>query len=359
MNETNSASSVLVNMNSTSDSNASVTSEPNTTASSDPSKLVTTSMLCTLTITGSITVLMNVFVLTVVWRYTWMRTNANLIIASMAVTDLVAGVSAIISGLVKWEDFFSVGQYFCLVYNIIDVTVAIASLQHVLAVNMERYLAVIKPLQYKRLFQRKLMYLYIVAIWIWSLGLSILYVLNMVILDRCLFDVPSNAVWSLVVLMLVYPVPLFTIISIYIHIIAVIIHQLNFLKKHGSGEIRIKSKQTKMIRSVGSIFAAYLICWAPTFCVLMAVSWALLLGIDLHLSNYVMMFYFVEVLSYANSLVNPCIYFLSSRSFQRAARIMFHLQDTLASTRTVTGTITEQTDSGRDYINVTDKITKI
>ena len=180
----------------------------------------------------------------------------------------------------------------------------------------------------------------------------------MVILDCCLFDVPSNAVWSLLVLMLVYPVPLFTIISIYIHIIAVIIHQLNFLKKHGSGEIRIKSKQTKMIRSAGSIFAAYLICWAPTFCVLMAVSWALLLGIDLHLSNYVMMFYFVEVLSYANSLVNPCIYFLSSRSFQRAARIMFHLQDTLASTRTVTGTITEQIDSGRDYINDTDKITK-
>ena len=356
MNETN--SSVLVNMNSTSESNASVTSEPNTTASSDPSELVTTSMLCTLTITGSITVLMNVFVLTVFWRYTWMRTNANLIIASMAVTDLVAGVSAITSGLVKWEDFFPVGHYFCLVYNIIDITVAIASLQHVLAVNMERYLAIIKPLQYKKLFQRKLVYLYIVAIWIWSLGLGILYVLNMVILDRCLFDVPSNAVWSLVVLMLVYPVPLLTIISIYIHIIAVIVHQLNFLKKHGSGEIRIKSKQTKMIRSVGSIFAAYLICWAPTFCVLKAVSWALLLGIDLHLSNYVMMFYFVEVLSYANSLVNPCIYFLSSRSFQRAVRIMFHLQDTLASTRNVTGTITEQIDSGRDYINNTDEITK-
>ena len=86
-----------------------------------------------------------------------------------------------------------------------------------------------------------------------------------------------------------------------------------------------------MIRSVGSIFAAYLICWAPTFCILIAVSWALLLGIDLQFQNYILMLYFVEVLSYVNSLVNPCIYFLSSRSFQRAARTMFHLKETSSS----------------------------
>ena len=118
---------------------ANASSELNVRVSSEPSDLVKTSMLCTLTITGSITVLMNVFVLTVIWRYTWMRTNANLIIASMAVTDLVAGVSAITSGLVKWTDFFIAGPTFCVVYNIIDITVALASLQHVFAVNLERY----------------------------------------------------------------------------------------------------------------------------------------------------------------------------------------------------------------------------
>ena len=104
-----------------------------------------------------------------------------------------------------------------------------------------------------------------------------------------------------------------------------------FLKTHSSGNVRIKSKQLQMIKSVASIFAAYLVCWAPTFSVLLLVNWSILLGIDLDLSNYVMMFYFVEILSYANSLVNPAIYFLGSRSFQRAARKMFGMKDSVGS----------------------------
>ena len=302
-------------------------SELNASVSSEPSEVVTTSMLCTLTITGSITVLMNVFVLTVVWRYTWIRTNANLIIASMAVTDLVAGVSTITSGLVKWTDFFIVGPTFCLVYNIIDITVALASLQHVLAVTVERYLAIIKPLHCRKLFQRYKLYMYIIALWLWSLGLTLMYVFNMILLDKCLQDIPKNPIWTLISLIFYYPIPPIVIISIYIHIIIVIVQQLRFLKNNSSGNVRIKSKQMKMIKRVGIILAAYLICLAPTFCVLFAVSLSLILEIDLDFSNFVTMFYFVEILAYVNSLVNPCIYFLSSRSFQKAARIMFHMTE--------------------------------
>ena len=295
----------------------------------EQSELVKTSILCTLTITGSVCVLMNVFVLTVVWRYTWMRTNANLIIASMAVTDLVEGLSAITHGLITWGDFFTVGYYFCSIFPIIDVTVAIASLQHVLAVNIERYVAITKPLQYKKLFPRKMVYLYILAIWVYSFGIGVMYVFNTELLDRCLFGAPKNAAWSLIILHLVYPVPLFTIIGIYIRISAVIVRQMNFVRDHSSSRTeRITSQQMKLIQSVGSIFAAYLICWAPKICIHMAASWALLLGIDLHLSDYVMMIYFFEVLYFGNSLINPVIYFLSSGSFQRAAKQMFRVKNT-------------------------------
>ena len=107
-----------------------------------------------------------------------MRTNANLIIASMAVTDLVAGVSALTSGLIKWTDFFHVGKTFCVVYNMLDITVSPASLQHVLAVNVERSLAIIKPLHYKKLFTKRKLYVYIIAQWLWSFGLTLLYVFN-------------------------------------------------------------------------------------------------------------------------------------------------------------------------------------
>ena len=338
-------------------------SELNGSVSSEPSDLVKSSMLCTLTITGSITVLMNVFVLTVIWRYTWMRTNANLIIASMAVTDLVAGVSAITSGLVKWTDFFIVGPTFCLVYNIIDITVAWVSYQHVLAVNLERYLAIIKPLHYKKLFQRYKLYMYIIAIWLWSLGLTLIYVFNTLWIEKCLHDIPKNPIWTLTSLILNYPIPLIVIIGIYIHIVIVIVQQLRFLKNNSSGNVRIRSKQMKMIKSVFSIFAAYLICWAPTYCVLIAVSLSLVLEIDLDFSNYVTLFYFVEVLSYANSLVNPCIYFLSSRSFQKAGRKMFHMAESSVQAQEAGGSSQHNIIRNRsslhshDSLDIDDKIT--
>ena len=162
------------------------------------------------------------------------------------------------------------------------------------------------------------------------LALESFFVFNTELLDRCLIGASKNAAWTPIILHLVYPVPLFTIIGIYIHICVVIIRQLNFVREHSSSRTqRITSQQMKLIRSVGSIFAAYLICWAPKICIHMAASWSLLLGIDLHLSDHVMIIYFFfDVLHFANSLINPVIYFLSSGSFLRAAKQMFHVKNT-------------------------------
>ena len=90
-------------------------------------------MNITLMTVGIATVLMNIFVITIILAYKWMRSNANLIIGSMAITDLLAGVVTITAGVVKWTDWFSVqGGAFCKIFYTIDGWAAMASLAHVL-----------------------------------------------------------------------------------------------------------------------------------------------------------------------------------------------------------------------------------
>ena len=137
----------------------------------------------------------------------------------------------------------------------------------------------------------------------------------------------------------------------------VTVRHLKFLKSNSSNHFNSASQKRKMAKSVGILFTAYLICWGPTFCILIAVNMAVLLNIELDLSNFVMMFYFVEVLSYANSLINPVIYFLSSRSFQKAARKMFRMKKeaTSVSAAMVVNTVSKNIS----VVNLKEEFTKL
>ena len=71
------------------------------------------------------------------------------------------------------------------------------------------------------------------------------------------------------------------------------------------------------------IFAAYIVCWGPALGILLVVSITTLTDIKKDFSQYLMVFYFAEVLNYANSLVNPIIYFVIGKDFRKAADLLF------------------------------------
>ena len=111
-------------------------------------------MSITLICTGVAIILINIFVIAIFVVHKWMKSNANIIICSMAITDLLAGADTITIGIVEWTEWFpNVHSLFCRLLDTVDAWIAMASLSHVLAVNAERYLAIVFPLQYKLLLQ--------------------------------------------------------------------------------------------------------------------------------------------------------------------------------------------------------------
>ena len=297
-------------------------SQSNATNATNLADDVGSIMRWTLMSLGSVTFFMNVFVLVVMARFSWMRSNANIILASMAVTDLVAGSCAFTAGLVKWSDWVQVPPMFCFVYMSLDYWAAMASILHILVVNFERYVAIITPFKYENLLSRRKLGLLLAFVWLFSGVQAVLHVLFVEIDSKCLQGAFKNTAVIFAILVLNFPIPLLLVSIMYSRIVAVIIRKLQFMKQNSNKQDNSAAK-CQMIKSISIIFAAYIICWGPTIGVLLAVSGTTLVGQELDFSQLVTLFYFFEVLAYANSLANPVIYFMLGKDFRRAARTLF------------------------------------
>jgi hypothetical protein len=280
-------------------------------------------MNITLLSIGGATVLMNTFVILLIASFKSMRSNANIIIGSMAVTDLMAGVATIIAGTLKWSDWFYVPRLICQITFTFDVWAANASLAHVLAVNLERYLAIVFPLQYKNIVSVRRLQLALLSIWIISLVVGIALTVSYKLGENCVLAgiiFPRLAFGTLVI---ADAFPLVTVVGISIHIVVVVVRKLRFMAQSSNlDQAALARSQRKMFGMVSVILAAWIICWLPLVCVLITLSFAESFNIPLDIGQFVTMFYYVEVMSYGNSLLNPFLYFCTSTEFRKAGRTL-------------------------------------
>ena len=58
-------------------------------------------------------------------------------------------------------------------------------------------------------------------------------------------------------------------------------------------------------------------------CVILEITGARAFDIDLDEGKFASMYYYVEVMSYGNSLLNPVLYFLTSADFRKAGLLLF------------------------------------
>ena len=281
-------------------------------------------MSITLMTIGLGTVIMNVLVITIFVSYKWMRSNANVIICSMAVTDLMAGLVTFTAGAVKWTDWFEVKGLFCQIFYTVDGWSAMASLAHVLVVNGERYLAIVFPLKYKQMVFPKKIWVALACTWIITLAEAIAYTLANTLGDQCLLVEVAMPALAFGILILSVAIPFVAVIVIYVHIMIVVIQKLRFMATSANlDQAALAGSQRKLFVTVSAILAAWIVCWLPLMCVLVAIEFALTFDIELDMGQFVSLSYYVEVMSYGNSVFNPILYFITSTDFRKAGRLLF------------------------------------
>lgn len=121
-----------------------------------------------LTIGGNVMVCLAVGLSRRLWR------TANCFVVSLAVTDLLLGLLVLpLSATVELRNRkWPFGGALCNIYISLDIMLCTSSILTLMAISVDRYLAISAPLSYSRRVTPLRVTLALIAIWTWSLAVS-------------------------------------------------------------------------------------------------------------------------------------------------------------------------------------------
>ncbi|CAB3399548.1 unnamed protein product [Caenorhabditis bovis] len=92
----------------------------------------------------------NALVIIAVFRERSLQTVTNMLIVSLAVSDLMVAVGVMSFGVYyEWNNFkWEIGSFLCHVYQALDVACSTASILNLLAISLDRYIAIGHPISY-------------------------------------------------------------------------------------------------------------------------------------------------------------------------------------------------------------------
>lgn len=297
------------------------------------------SLLILLTVSG------NVLVCLAVCASRRLRCLTNCFIVSLAVTDLLLGLLVLpFSALLQLSDVWLLGPAFCNFYISMDVMLCTASILTLLAISVDRYLAVTLPLRHAALVLPWRVAVALVSVWTVSVAVSFLPIqmgwntVNRTVQNygpwasegKCRFEL--NRPFVLTDSLLTFYLPLVAMCWTYLQILRIARAQAKRIISARPSCIthyncRSNSTCTTLVSSVtavalrehkatltlAAVIGAFVVCWLPYF-ILFTV-----LGLKEHPDPSTVSAYpFVLWLGYANSALNPILYGVLNRDFRSA-----------------------------------------
>uniref|UniRef100_A0A3P8T242 Histamine H2 receptor n=1 Tax=Amphiprion percula TaxID=161767 RepID=A0A3P8T242_AMPPE len=274
---------------------------------------VVLSLLILLTVGG------NVLVCLAVCASRRLRCLTNCFIVSLAVTDLLLGLLVLpFSALLQLNDEWPLGPVFCNFYISMDVMLCTASILTLLAISVDRYLAVTMPLRYTSLVLPWRVAVAMASVWTVSVAVSFLPIqmgwntVNGTVQNfgpwaserRCRFEL--NKPYVLTDALLTFYLPLVAMCWTYLQI-------LRIARAQAKRIIMVALREHKATVTLAAVIGAFVVCWLPYFILFT------ILGLKEHPDPSTVPEYpYVLWLGYANSAFNPILYGALNRDFRSA-----------------------------------------
>lgn len=275
-------------------------------------------------------VLGNVLVCWAVCLNSNLQSITNFFVVSLAVADIAVGVLAIPFSIVISTGFCS-NFYGCLFIACFVLVLTQSSIFSLLAIAIDRYIAIKLPLRYNSLVTGQRAQGIIAICWVLSIiiGLTPMMGWHKIPVSangtcpsglmRCLFE--EVVVMEYMVYFNFFAcvlIPLLMMLAIYLCIFMAARHQLKLIEVkalHGEKSRSTLQKEVQAAKSLAIIVGLFAVCWLP-----------------LHIINCFTLFcpqcdrpplwimYVAIILSHANSVVNPFIYAYRIREFRQTFR---------------------------------------
>uniref|UniRef100_UPI003AAFE98A trace amine-associated receptor 13c-like n=1 Tax=Centroberyx gerrardi TaxID=166262 RepID=UPI003AAFE98A len=277
-----------------------------------------------------LTVALNLLVIISISHFRQLHTPTNLLLLSLAVSDLLVGLLVMPVETVRFiETCWVLGRLMCALSYIIGFTLTSASVGNMVLISIDRYIAICYPLQYPAKITQHRVNVSVCLCW----ACSVLY--NGLILkdhlqqpDRhnsCYGEcvVVIDYISGAVDLVFTFIGPCTVIVVLYMRVFVVAVSQARALQSHittvtpGKVTVTAKKSEKKAARTLGIVILVFLMSFCPYY-------YPSLAGQDI--SNNASSWAFVSWLVYFNSCLNPLIYAFFYPWFRKAIKFIVTLQ---------------------------------
>eukprot|EP00063_Salmo_salar_P062754 XP_014037589.1 PREDICTED: trace amine-associated receptor 13c-like [Salmo salar] len=295
--------------------------------------LLSTSIYITLyiflSLISAVTVFLNILVIISISHFKQLHTPTNLLILSLAVSDLLVGLIVIpVTTVAKMERCWGFGKYFCVFQFYISFLCTSLSLGNLVLISIDRYVAVSDPLLYHSKITTTRMMCCISITWCCCIiyrAAIIKHFLYLQVPGRCLKEcfIVEGITWGNIIdLVITMAVPCSIIITLYMKIFVVARSQARkvFSKEaasvSGVKTLQAKKSEKKAAKTLSIVVINYFICWIPFLFIFFTFS--------ILVDNFVS--FFISFLPLVNSLINPIIYAFFYPWFKVTAKLILTLK---------------------------------
>ncbi|XP_021250431.1 melanopsin-like [Numida meleagris] len=295
-----------------------VGTQPHTVTKSEiPDHVLYTVGTCVLVI-GCIGIIGNLLVLYAFYSNKKLRTPQNFFIMNLAVSDFLMSASqAPICFINSLHREWILGDIGCDLYAFCGALFGITSMMTLLAISVDRYLVITKPLRSIQWTSKKRTMQIIAAVWLYSLGWSVAPLLGWSsyvpegLMISCTWDYvtysPANRSYTMILCCCVFFIPLIIILHCYLFMFLAIRSTGRDVQKLGSCSRKSFLSQSmknewKLAKIAFVVIIVYVLSWSPYACVTL-IAWA---GRGNTLTPYSKSV--PAVIAKASAIYNPIIY---------------------------------------------------
>ncbi|XP_072016434.1 galanin receptor 2a-like [Amphiura filiformis] len=268
---------------------------------------------------------------TVIHVYLHTRTltvnTTNRFIAALAVADIITSICIIpIPTLSYVPDNFG-GHFYCKVVrsSVVLWTSIVASIFSLMVLAIERLVAIVPPMRYKRLFSVKVTRFIIAFIWIFAFAFNtfVIYANHLNSIEgACYVDFGGKRFQMFIgvsAFILEYLVPVTLMLVVNIRSIQILkMRALVFTTKTNrkSGNLAFLQARQRVIYMLLAVIISFIVCWSPDQFAFLAFN----LGLVPFEYMYGNLYRAFVVLAFANSCINPVLYALTNKNFRQAIK---------------------------------------
>ncbi|XP_071798795.1 galanin receptor 2b-like [Asterias amurensis] len=283
----------------------------------------------------------NGLVCVVITKIHFMHTITNAFILNQAVIDFFGSLLILLSSLIPISDPIPSGVGGVLLCHVwvskyFIWAIFTTSTFNLVALTLERYLAIVFPFKYQTLATRRNVTVALLCVWV-SAFLFVTYNFFLRNLDngKCLQrSVKHPEILGVATVSVIYMVPVIVMLIVYVHISVVLTKGAERVGPAPSaaaisgGGVAIDNQRESLMRARRNtfktlliVFISFTVCWTPNCIIFTLFS----LGYEVDLSSSI---YLITVAMVSlNSCVNPFIYAIKYKQFRKALKIVFGRPD--------------------------------